>query len=75
MKILELHVEGFRSLKDITWKPGDLNVIIGPNGAGKSNLLRLLEMISTSARGKLGKYVQSAGGDGASRVGRECRGD
>ena len=62
MKILELHVEGLRSLKDITWRPGDLNVIIGPNGAGKSNLLRLLEMISTSARGQLGKYVQSAGG-------------
>ena len=62
MKILELRIEGFRSLKDVTWKPGDLNVVIGPNGSGKSNLLRMLELISTSAKGGLGKYVQSAGG-------------
>lgn len=62
MKILELHVEGFRSLRDVTWKPGDLNVIIGPNGTGKSNLLRLLELISVSAQGQLGKHVKSSGG-------------
>ncbi len=62
MKILELTVRGFRSLKDITWKPGDLNVVIGPNGSGKSSLLRVLELISVSARGGLGKYVQAQGG-------------
>lgn len=62
MKILELQTAGFRSLKEITWKPGDLNVLIGPNGAGKSNLLRLLEMISISAKGQLGKHIQSLGG-------------
>lgn len=62
MKILELHAEGFRSLRDVTWKPGALNVIIGPNGSGKSNLLRLLELISVSAQGQLGKHVKSAGG-------------
>ena len=62
MKILELHVEGFRSLKDVIWKPGDLNVIIGPNGAGKSNLLRLLECISMSAKGQLGEHIKSLGG-------------
>ena len=44
MKILNLHVEGFRSLKAVDWSPGDLNVLIGPNGSGKSNLLRLLVM-------------------------------
>jgi predicted ATPase len=37
-------------------------VIIGPNGTGKSNLLRFLELISISAQGKLGKYIQSLGG-------------
>ena len=62
MKIVQLAARGFRSLRDITWAPGDLNVVIGPNGAGKSNLLRLLEMISAAAQGKLGKYVQKAGG-------------
>jgi predicted ATPase len=62
MKILNLTVEGFRSLKNVSWSPGDLNVLIGPNGSGKSNLLKLLELISVSAKGELGKYVQRAGG-------------
>jgi predicted ATPase len=62
MKITRLDVEGFRSLRNVSWSPGDLNVIIGPNGTGKSNLLRLMELISVSAQGKLGKYIQSLGG-------------
>ncbi|MBF0378022.1 MAG: AAA family ATPase [Desulfamplus sp.] len=62
MKITRLDVEGFRSLRNVSWYPGDLNVIIGPNGTGKSNLLRLMELIAVSAQGKLGKYIQSLGG-------------
>ncbi|NMA64586.1 MAG: AAA family ATPase [Syntrophomonadaceae bacterium] len=62
MKILELEVSGYRSLKKVNWKPGDLNILIGPNGAGKSNLLRLLQLISISARGELASYIQDAGG-------------
>lgn len=62
MKILRLNIKGFRSLKDVCWEPGDLNVIIGPNASGKSNLLRMLELISISATGGLGKYVQRSGG-------------
>lgn len=62
MKITKLNIEGFRSLRDVSWSPGDLNVIIGPNGTGKSNLLRLMELISISAQGRLGKYIQSLGG-------------
>jgi predicted ATPase len=62
MKILQLDIEGFRSLKKVSWKPGDLNVIIGPNGTGKSNLLRFLELMSVAVQGNLGKYIQSLGG-------------
>ena len=62
MKILELKVEGFRSLKSVVWRPGDLNVVIGPNAGGKSNLLQLLEMIAASARGELAKFVKKQGG-------------
>lgn len=62
MKILRLDVKGYRSLKDVSWAPGDLNVLIGPNGTGKSNLLRMLELISVSAQGRLGKYIQNLGG-------------
>jgi predicted ATPase len=62
MKILRFEVEGFRSLRNIDWRPGSLNVVIGPNGSGKSNLLRILELLSIAASGGLGKYVQHEGG-------------
>lgn len=62
MRIEQLDIEGFRSFRKTSWCPGDLNVIIGPNGSGKSNLLRFMELLSLSAQGRLGKYVQSLGG-------------
>ena len=62
MQICKLDIEGYRSLRKVTWVPGPLNVIIGPNGTGKSNLLRLLELLATSAKGRLGKYIQDTGG-------------
>jgi predicted ATPase len=62
LKVKTIQIEGYRSLKKVEWQPGDLNIIIGPNGTGKSNLLRFLEMLSTAARGRLSRYVESAGG-------------
>jgi predicted ATPase len=62
MSIRRLEVQGFRSLKNVVWEPGALNVVIGPNGSGKSNLLSVIDMLSHSARGLLGSYVQSNGG-------------
>jgi len=62
MRICRLEIEGFKSLKHVTWEPGPLNVIIGPNGAGKSNLLRFLQFIRAGAEGNLAKFVQSMGG-------------
>jgi predicted ATPase len=62
MRILNYDIKGFRSLRKISWSPADLNVIIGPNGTGKSNLLRMLELISISAQGGLGKHIKKAGG-------------
>lgn len=62
VRIKQLHIEGFRSLKNVTWEPGDLNVLIGANGTGKSNLLRLLELMTVAAKGGVGRYIQSLGG-------------
>jgi len=62
MHITRLQATGYRSLCEIDWRPDSLNVLIGPNGSGKTNLVRLLEMLSASVRGKLADYVQDAGG-------------
>jgi len=62
MRISRLEIEGFMSLKHVSWEPGSLNVIIGPNGSGKSNLLRFLQFTAAAAEGRLVKFVQSMGG-------------
>jgi predicted ATPase len=62
MILKELTVKGFRSLKDVTWLPGRLNVVIGPNASGKSNLLLLLDTLVASAQGRLDEHILAAGG-------------
>ncbi|MFO0839400.1 MAG: AAA family ATPase [Phycisphaerae bacterium] len=49
MKIAELQIEGFRSLKSVTWTPGDLNVLIGPNAGGKTNVVKALMLLTAGA--------------------------
>ena len=36
MAIQELEVWGYRSFREITRRPGRLNLLVGPNGSGKS---------------------------------------
>ncbi len=62
MRITCLQVSGYRSLHEIDWRPERLNILIGPNGSGKTNLMRLLELLSASVRGKLADHVKEAGG-------------
>lgn len=45
MRLKKLHVQGFRSLKDVEIDFADLTVLIGENDAGKSSLLELLEIL------------------------------
>lgn len=65
MKLKKFSIRGFRSLKDISWEPGDLNVLIGPNGSGKSNLLRALELLQEAGTADLDGAVVRQGGIGA----------
>src|ERR1044071_7205086 len=60
--IQKLQIKGFRSIRDVTWEPGKLNVVIGPNGSGKSNLLRALSLLQKSAQGELADTVLAQGG-------------
>lgn len=65
MAIKELTVKGFRSLRDVRWTPGRLNVLIGPNGSGKSNLLQAVELLAKGVQGKLSDAIVRQGGMGS----------
>lgn len=62
MSIQQLQIQGFRSLHDVSWEPGNINVVIGPNGSGKSNLLRAMHLLKDSATGGLPDQILRAGG-------------
>jgi predicted ATPase len=62
MAVQQLDVHGYRSFRDTRWKPGKLNLVVGPNGSGKSNLLRLLELIAETAKGRLVNAMKQGGG-------------
>ena len=62
MGIRLLAVEGYRSLRDVKWSPGRLNVVIGPNASGKSNLLRALDDLRLAATGGLSAELTGRGG-------------
>ncbi|HLJ96980.1 MAG TPA: AAA family ATPase [Gemmataceae bacterium] len=62
MAIQKLDIHGFRSFREVSWQPGSLNLLVGLNGSGKSNLLRFLELIASTARGKLARSIAEAGG-------------
>ena len=45
-RLESVHIEGFRSLQEVTFRPNPgVTVLIGPNGGGKSNLVRFFEMV------------------------------
>jgi predicted ATPase len=61
-QLSQLHLEGFRSIKeaDIEFRP--LNVMIGANGAGKSNLIDFFRMLNYAmSRGFQKNYIPDRG--------------
>lgn len=62
MAIQQLEIRDYRSFHDLKWRPGKLNLLVGPNGSGKSNLLRVLELISSVGKGRLGAALKESGG-------------
>ncbi|CAL9371807.1 AAA family ATPase [Streptomyces cellulosae] len=61
-RLLELHVENFRSLRDVTVPLGPLTVLVGPNGAGKSNVLEVFDFLADIIRTDLQPALDSRGG-------------
>lgn len=62
MPISELHVSGYRSIRDVRLKLGPVNVLVGPNGCGKSNLYQSIYLLARSAQGELARTLAREGG-------------
>lgn len=67
MRIEKLHVEGYRSLRDLETELDWLTVLVGPNGVGKSNLYKSLHLLDRAANRQLARAVASEGGMGSAR--------
>lgn len=61
-RLLELHVENFRSLRDVTIPLGPLTVLVGPNGVGKSNVLKVFDFLADIIRTDLQPALDTRGG-------------
>jgi predicted ATPase len=62
MRIKEIAVAGYRSLRGIRFPTGQLTVFVGANGVGKTNLYRSLQLLQAAAGGTLARELASEGG-------------
>lgn len=49
----KVHFKWFKSIEDVEFEPGRVNVLIGANGSGKSNLLEALGVLSAAISGRV----------------------
>jgi len=45
VNVAKIHIENFRSVKNLDLKLSKINALIGPNNAGKSNIMRALSLV------------------------------
>jgi predicted ATPase len=62
MPLTSLHVEGYRSLRDLSLPLKQVTVITGANGTGKSNLYQALALVARAAVGEFARAIGEEGG-------------
>lgn len=45
MKIARVHIENYRSIKQLDFSPNNYCALIGENNAGKSNILKAINLV------------------------------
>ncbi len=61
-QLTKIHIQGYKSLKDVEIKLSNLNVLIGANGSGKSNFIGVFRFIRHLAGQRLQVTTREAGG-------------
>ena len=62
MRIKEINISGYRSLRNFTIHPGPITVCVGPNGSGKSNIYNALRLLKAAAAGEFARSIVAEGG-------------
>jgi predicted ATPase len=62
MPLTQLHVSGYRSVRDLKLPLHQVNVITGANGTGKSNLYQALMLVARAAEGQFARAIGEEGG-------------
>ncbi|MGK0290835.1 MAG: AAA15 family ATPase/GTPase [bacterium] len=58
----EITIKNFKSIQELNFKPGRVNLFIGENGCGKSNILEALALAGGAESGKLDNEFLSSRG-------------
>jgi predicted ATPase len=58
----EIHVSGYRSVRELRLKLKPINVLTGPNASGKSNLYNSVFLLAKAASGGLAQVIADEGG-------------
>lgn len=62
MSLREIHVSGYRSVRDLRLKLRSINVLTGPNASGKSNLYNSVFLLAKAAAGGFAQVIAEEGG-------------
>ena len=62
MTIHSISIQGFRSVRKMTFPLKQLNIISGANGCGKSNLYKAIRFLHEAANGQLSQAIGKEGG-------------
>src|SRR5258708_1376344 len=60
--IREIHVAGYRSVRNLHLRLGQINILTGANAAGKSNLYNSVFLLARAAAGGFAQVIASEGG-------------
>ncbi len=62
MKLDQIKISNFKSIKELSISLNNVNILIGPNGAGKSNFIQFFNLLNNIVSQNLQNYIAEKGG-------------